>query len=237
MNVEKIFNDACDAADQHGYGVALGPIKVATPYASGGGYSISYEPWLEYGAPFGNGFGISGDILPDGVEPKPGDLVMVWTRGLSYIAGIQLNENLLSFKTPTELDRQHKEEQEKLAAERKQKFEETGRQRQDERLARLPEIFRNRVLRFREKNPEWRWTPMGEDYEAAIYEAAAAVAEACNMDTDSIRRLKDEPFDAIQKRIAPALPDSGYSFDATFAYAIAYASGELERAEAEAVDD
>lgn len=144
--------------------------------------------------------------LVAGAEPKAGDTMRLYGRGLGYtVRGAFVNGVKFFYRTEAE-DEQRNEEyrekqrQDKVAAFKKNKAD------YDRRFAALPEVFQRRLTRFREGNPNFRVE--FEPYEMMVCEQAVLFAEAFNT-VDGLQNFAKLSWDE-QVKAVPGV-DEGHS--------------------------
>jgi len=126
-----------------------------------------------------------------GVTPKNGDIVTLHTKGFSFIRGIELNGEVLFYKTDEELEIQREKELQEMEERKQQKFVENV-EKMDEQYEKLPEHFKQRIDRFRKNNPRFRIDY--EDYELFCCEQAIIIADACKT-PEEVVLFKDKKWD------------------------------------------
>lgn len=96
------------------------------------------------------------DNPPHGIVPKAGDTLRIY-GGFGFPArGMALNGVIVFWHSPGEEKEVHRLMVERMDAERRERFEKE-RPSLDAQYAALPEIFRQRIDRFRANNPDFRW--------------------------------------------------------------------------------
>lgn len=171
------------------------------------------------------GFILSKENLGEAPPPAVGDLLTLYTRGGSWIRGVDLRGAPLYFKTDAEMEADHK----KWVAEK----EERDRQRFEERRAELdaqfdalPEAFQRRITWFRDHNPNFRWE--FEAYEMSSCVDAVKIAEAMKTEA-GVRRFGKAALKR-QKQLVPDLAyerHSGNSFNCACRLAHLYVQNPL----------
>lgn len=126
------------------------------------------------------------------VEPKPGDTARFYSRGIGYtVRGLFINEHRVFYRTDAE-QREHDRQQ---AAEKKRERQydfDKNRAAIDARVAALPEVFQQRLERFRNGNPEFRVEYEG--YELFCCEQAIMLADLLKT-PDAIKAFHDLPWE------------------------------------------
>lgn len=167
----------------------------------------------------GIGFGLRSDY---GVQPKVGDVVVLYTRNFSTVRGVDLNGEPVFYKTGAELDDEHRRYVEGLEREKDESFE-MEREERDAAYDALPDVFKRRIAWFRSNNPRFRQD--FEPYEMSSCTDAIKLAAWAQSSADpaaAIQRFREADYDE-QKRMVPELDydaHSGNSFG--FAVRLAY---------------
>lgn len=155
-----------------------------------------------------DGCGIS--FQADGVEPKVGDTIRLYGRGLGYpVRGIFINGKKAYYRTPAEEEDHHAEQVAEMQRKERADFEE-HRAELDAKFDALPEVFRRRIERFRSNNPDFRWE--FEKYELFCCEQALLMAAALKT-PEAVQEFAKKGW-AEQKAAVPGLDDghSGNTF-------------------------
>lgn len=96
------------------------------------------------------------DHPPHGIVPKVGDTFRMYGgRGFAP-RGLAINGVLVYWHTPDEEKEVHRLMVERMQAERREKYEKE-RPALDAQYDALPDIFKQRIDRFRANNPDFRW--------------------------------------------------------------------------------
>lgn len=149
--------------------VEEGTITKVEPYADGGGWSVSYgDCW---------GCGVR-DV---GVEPKVGDHLVTYGRFGRPFHGQAINGVVLWYRSPEEMDEEHRLMVERMNAERRAEFE-AKKDELDADYESLPALFRMRIDRFRAANPDFRWEY--EPYEMFTCTQAVVLADWARAQAD-----------------------------------------------------
>lgn len=159
-----------------------------------------------------------------GVEPKVGDIVTLYTKGFSFIRGIDLNGQELFYKTDAQLEAHRIKEKIRMEKEKEEKFVK-NKERMDAQYDALPEVFRKRIVRFRSNNPKFRQDY--EDYELFCCEQAVIIANALKT-PEKVKEFKEMDWDS-QMELIPEI-DCGHSGN-TFGCAISLAYQYLSDAD------
>lgn len=111
-----------------------------------------------------------------GVVPEVGDTIILHTVGFSLIRGLTLNGKLIYYKTDQDLEVERLEQQLKYEEEKQEKFKKEVKSL-DKKYNKLPQIFKDRIDRFRQNNDRFRID--FESYELFCCEQAIVIAKAC----------------------------------------------------------
>jgi len=114
------------------------------------------------------------DAPPHGIVPNVGDAIRIYGRFGRPIRGIEINGRTVFYRTPAEQEAHQAREVERMKQERRDRFE-AERDSLDAQYAALPEVFRERVDRFRANNPDFRWE--FESYELFCCTEAVKLAQ------------------------------------------------------------
>lgn len=159
-----------------------------------------------------------------GLEPEVGDIVTLYTQGLSFIRGIDLNGQQVFYKTDAQLEAHHQKEKYRIEKEKEEKFVE-NKEKMDAQYDALPEVFRKRIARFRFNNPKFRQDY--EEYELFCCEQAVIIANALKT-PEKVKEFKEMDWES-QMELIPEI-DSGHSGN-TFGCAIGLAYWYLNDAD------
>lgn len=150
---------------------------------------------------------------PDkGIEPRVGDTIRFWGRGIGYpFRGIALNGRTVFYETEAEQQVEWKRTEEERKRKQRAEYED---RREDfrQRIDALPDPFRDRLNGLRQRNPDFGWR--FEAYELTVCEDAVKIATALQT-PEAIDEWYEQSWDD-QQRIVPGLFDghSGNSFGA-----------------------
>lgn len=178
------------------------------------GWTITYDGCVCFGVP-----------ATSPIEPRPGMVAKFYGRGFGYtVRGLVLDKVVVFYRTEEEEEERLRDEAARLEQKRRDAFE-RDRADLDARFEKLPEIFRRRIERFRNNNPDFRWK--FERYELFCCEQAVVIATALK----TASRIRDfHRLDwAQQKLLVPGL-DEGHSGN-TFGCAVRLATLFVERPE------
>ncbi len=155
------------------------------------------------------------------IEPKVGMVMRQYGRGIGFVVrGCFLDGVKVFYRTKEEQDAHNA----KLNREHEQAMRdefEKNRADMDRRYEALPPIFRARLDKFRNNNPEFRWK--FEGYELFVCEQAVLIAD--NLKTfEAIDRFHQSDSWESQKAAVPGLDNghSGNTFDMACRLAIDY---------------
>jgi hypothetical protein len=116
-------------------------------------------------------FGLSKE---HGATPTVGDRLLLITKNLSLIIGVDINDEEVFFKTSVQLENEEVEAREQRRRDLKEKYLKE-KEKLDEDYALLPQNFRRRIDIFRETNPDFRWE--FESYEMFTCKEAIKIAD------------------------------------------------------------
>lgn len=157
------------------------------------------------------------------VKPKVGDEITLHTKNFSLIRGMDLNGEIIFYKTDAQLEVHRIKEQLKYKKQKEEQFkkEEKGL---NESYDKLPKIFQERIDRFRKNNPDFRIDY--ESYEMFCCKQAIEIANGCKT------KEKVQEFSKLnwndQKKMVKKLDDghSGNTFSASVQLAYLYLNNE-----------
>lgn len=178
------------------------PIEKVKEYDDG--YEISHN----------NGWLLNIDKM--GFIPEEGDTIRTYGRGIGYtVRGVAINGWVVRYLTARETEEKWEQEREVQRKERREKAE-SERYRNNQRVAALPPILRDRIYHFRDENPDFWWD--GEPYELFVYEQATLIAIVLGT-VEAIEEWEKLDYNE-QKRTVP-IDDghSGYTFGSAVAFA------------------
>lgn len=191
-----------------------GSIKEVSRYK--GSFSIVLEG--------GTGFGFKASFLEGKKPPQVGDTCRVYAGWGSRIRGVDLRYEPVFYKTPDELDAEHKEW---IAdhRERQHKEFEKNRRKLDRQFSSLPDVFQRRISWFRAWNPDFRW--QNEGYEMMVCVDAVKIAETMKT-VKGVQRFQRASWKK-QREMVPGLEEghSGNSFGCAVLLAKLYLANPL----------
>jgi hypothetical protein len=125
-----------------------------------------------------SGFGVSRDRVEDSIwddfSPQKGDAITLYTRGFSQVVGLDLNGSRVFLMTDQEIEAQRALQAARMDRQKAERFE-RERERLDADYEALPQVFRDRIDRFRANNPNFR--EEFESYEMFVCKEAVQLAE------------------------------------------------------------
>ena len=153
-----------------------------------------------------------------GIEPKVGDMAGFYGRGFgSTVRGLAINGVVAYYRTEAEQHALDLQEQAKRDTDRRAEFEQ-NRAKMDAEYDALPEVFRRRLDKFRNTNPEFRWR--FEEYEMCCCKDALKIAAAVKT-VEAVQKFHDATSEE-QERLVPDM-DKGHSGNSFgFACRLAY---------------
>lgn len=174
-----------------------------------GSYSITMEG--------GIGFGFKGSYLGTRTPPGVGDMIRVYAGWGSTIRGVDLRGEPVFYKTPAQLEEEHKQWVADLHERKRREFEEQ-REKLDADYESLPPEFQRRISWFRDHNPDFRWDC--EAYEMICCVDAMKIVNAVET-IDGLNDFKDLPYEE-QSKIGIDPGHSGNTFGMTLRLARLY---------------
>lgn len=173
--------------------------RVETVKPCEGGWEVAHDGWTLF---------VTSEQCQ--VEPKPGELMRCYGRGIGYtVRGVAIGGRTYRYKTEAEQEQAH---QDYLAEQQRKKLDALERERpqRDREIAILPEPLRRRIERFQRTLPGWR--AEHEPYEIFVCQQAMLIAEGLKT-LDALRSFRGLPFEQ-QKEKVPGLDDghSGNTF-------------------------
>ena len=161
------------------------------------------------------GFGMGKEY---GVEPKVGDKIRMYTHLGSSIHGIDINGEEVFYHTKDQQEEERKTRKEKGDDSKKIEFEKS-RKELDAKFDSLPEVFQERIMRFRAKNPDFRWK--FESYEIFVCTEAVKIAEALKT-KDAIVEFNDKSYEEQKEIVSIGEGHSGNTFGMSIRLAVHY---------------
>lgn len=147
-----------------------------------------------------------------GVEPHVGDRARFYGKGVgSIVRGLDINGQEVFYRTPEQQEEENQRSLDRMAKERRQRFE-NSKEQMDADYRLLPVEFQRRLDGFRRRNPDFRWEH--EPYELMCCKDAVKIAKTCPTEGEIKFFIKQDS--AAQRRMVPTLDDghSGNSFGA-----------------------
>jgi len=136
-------------------------------------YSIMFRAPHEAKGCMGTGLSFA-ECDAAGVIPQAGDSLRLCGSFCGPNRGAIVRGVLIFYRTVEEQREKDRLASEAYHAEKRQKFDETGRAELDAKYAALPPIFQARIDKFRHNNPDFRWEYEG--YEMFCCEEAVKLA-------------------------------------------------------------
>ena len=176
---------------------------------------VPYDDGYEIHFDDGMVFGIN---KTEGVEPVSGSSVRLYGKGIGYaIRGVFVDGKKVYYRTEEEEKEHGAEIAAKAKSERLATFAEE-KPKHDERIAKLPQPFQDRIQGFRERNPEFG--PEFEGYELFACEQAVVIAQALDR-ADAIQEFANLDPEEQFKRV-PGLSHDHTGNSMGFAMRMAY---------------
>jgi len=142
----------------------------------------------------GGGFGL---LKSYGVEPKVGDRVAVRLQGGSLVVGVKLNDVVVFDKDDYEIHLDSVKLKASSTLEKVAQFEK-DREKLDADFKELPQLFQERIEKFRSNNPDFRWD--FESYELFCCKQALLIANALKT-PEAIKAFSEKPFHEQEKEV------------------------------------
>lgn len=106
--------------------------------------------------------------------PRVGMQTVMWGTFGRPVRGLGIGNRLIYYRTEEEQQELHRQQREEKERQDKEAYVKE-KASNDERIAKLPEVFQDRIQQFREYNPEWG--PRFESYELFVCEQAVILAD------------------------------------------------------------
>ena len=164
-------------------------------------------------------FGLSKEY---GTTPKIGDKIKLHLTNATTVRGVDLNDIQVFYKSDEQLEQEHKEWCENYEKEKQETFEKEKNQL-DSDYESLPDVFKQRIDRFRKNNPKFRVDYEG--YEMFCCKEALKIAELLKT-PEAIKSFHDNASLEEQIKLVPTLSDghSGNTFGCACILAYTYAN-------------
>jgi hypothetical protein len=175
-------------------------IKSVRQYEDGGGWSFTKSDGWSFGVP-----------KDSPVVPTVGMSVRLYGKGVGYsVRGLFLDGNKVFYKTIAEQELKHQKWVEKYDNDKREDFEK-NKSKMDQDYDSLPDNFKKRIDRFRDKDPNFRVD--SESYEVFCCKEAIKIAEALKT-PERIKEFRDATTWEAQKEMVPTIDDghSGNTF-------------------------
>lgn len=146
---------------------------------------------------------------PEG-PPNVGDLAVQWGDGIGRpVRGLAVSGHVVFYRTAAEDKANHARRVEEDKAKKREEFERDCEQI-DARVSALPKCFQDRLERFRQNNPDFRWEYEG--YELFCCEEAVKIADALGS-CEAVAEFSGKSYDEQVKQL-PTISDehSGNTF-------------------------
>ncbi len=157
--------------------------------------------------------------IPDGTEAQIGSDYRTYGRGIgSPVRGLYLDGKKVWYRTDVEERQEHKDNVQKQEDAKRKKFAERKKE-MDRRYDALPKVFQQRVDKFRNNNPDFRWEY--ETYEVFCCEEAVKIARVLKT-SDAIRKWNSLPYDEQIEKVPISDGHSGNTMGCAVSLAIYY---------------
>lgn len=146
-------------------------------------WNISYDYY---------GFGLSKKY---NIEPKIGDKIEIITKGFSVIRGIKINDTVVFYKTDEDLENENNEWRKKFLEQKEEEYKKE-KSKLDQDYDSLPNVFKQRIDRFRANNPNFR-----RDYEKYEMFCIKEAIKIINHFSNGINLITKVNRNAVKKEI------------------------------------
>lgn len=144
--------------------------------------------------------GVSSKAAPN-VTPQVGDRVRCYGKGIGFVVrGVFVNGVKMFYRTTQEEDERSQEEISQADLQKQKEFEE-NKAKYDVQFESLPEVFRARIVGFRERNEDFRWK--FEPYELFCCLEAVKILKHFKA-FDELKKFRDASTEE-QKKAVPEL--------------------------------
>ena len=156
-----------------------------------------------------------------GFVPVAGMIAKFYGKGFGYtVRGVEINGNIMYYRTPEEEEERHKKWCDDKDERDKKNFKKMNK-KLDEYYNKLPDLFKQRIDKFRNNNPDFRWKY--ESYEMFCCNEAVKIANALKS-IEEIKKWKDLSFEEQKKLVDIDEGHSGNTFGCSVNLACWYLS-------------
>jgi hypothetical protein len=157
-------------------------------------------------------------VIDVGIEPHVGDTIRLYGQPFGFVRGIDINGQQVRYETAEEMQLRHEREQAEKDAKAQDAYG-ASLSANNERVAKLPAEFQQRINDFRSRRDYWGWK--FEGYELFVCEQAVAIAK--HVKAEDLHAFHNLPWEK-QKLIVPELEDghSGNTFGSACSLAKLY---------------
>lgn len=142
------------------------------------------------------------------VVPQVGSRARLYGKGFGYtVRGLDIDGQEVFYKTVEEHEAEQQERLKAAKLKRRNEYE-TARKDYDRRVAALPDVFRQRIEKYRKRGNEWRYE--FEPYEIFTCEEAVKIAAYCKT-AEGVRAFHALPFEE-QRKAGVSTDHSGNTF-------------------------
>ena len=153
--------------------------------------------------------------------PEPGMTVRIYGKGFGYpVRGIEIDGHIMRYRTPKQAEEDHKKMCEKMDQDRIKSFKK-NKKNMDKDYDNLPDLFKKRIDKFRNNNPNFRWAY--ENYEMFCCKEAVKIAKTLKT-ADEIIKWKDLPWEEQKKIVDISDGHSGNTMGCAINLACLYLS-------------
>jgi len=153
--------------------------------------------------------------------PMQGMMVRFYGKGFGYsVRGLEINGCIMYYRTPQQAEEDHIKMCKRHDSEDKKRFKKNKKKLDGDYNA-LPELFKQRINKFRNNNPDFRWKY--ESYEIFCCKEALKIANALKT-IDEIQKWKNFPWEEQKKIVDIDEGHSGNTFGCAVNLACLYLS-------------
>jgi len=130
--------------------------------------------------------------------PKTGMTARFYGKGFGYpVRGVDIDGYIMYYRTPAQAEEDHKKMCEEHDEERRKSFKK-NKKNMDRDYSSLPDLFKQRIDKFRKNNPDFRWEY--ENYEMFCCKEAVKIANALKT-VDEVKKWKDLAWEEQKKMV------------------------------------
>jgi hypothetical protein len=164
-------------------------------------------------------------VKNDGFIPKTGMTVRFYGKGFGHsVRGIDIDGHTMYYRTPEQAEEDYKEMCKQFDKDKKDSFKK-DKKKLDKDYDSLPDLFKQRIDKFRKNNPNFRWEY--ESYEMFCCKEAVKIANALKT-VDAVQKWKDLDWEEQRKLVDINDGHSGNTFSCSISLACLYLSQKPE---------